>query len=1408
MSADANFIPYPDVDDDNFYDTLFAKKEFSKTAYSSSYRYKTTEEICTKGEFKMQNHQEFVRNFISPETPYNGALLFHGTGVGKTCAAIGITEGLRDYVKNKGKIYILSSENIRPNFYKELYDPEREAIEKEFHSIPGSYQCASDRYYPEGLAGEERQAAVNAIINQYYEFYGFGSFANYVDIRLGADLPTGLDAKILNEDGSPIDIGEYFANSVIIIDEAHGIAGDTKRTAVDDDETEKDEEEVFKGQSGDEFKTVKKRAITTRSLFQVLLSTIIPRCKESGNPLKIILLTATPMKDNIGELADLLELLNVNDGRIKAHDKTWRNEYFPKENEKSIPTITEEMEEGIKKLCKGYISYVKGNNPITFPIPLNPPLKMLYEPARDATGQIQPMFPYKPSENSIDEEDISSGYDIKLANGEPYKFELVKCPMSLYHFKCYLNLLKDVKKASSDIHSRMASNIVFPNPRMDNFDLLNIKDTYGNTGFANTFVKRNINKHNCFTYKPSAIAAAKAAGGDGNFLRQADRGGLQHYSEKFSKFIDFLISGPSGVAYAYSEFVNCGALIGSLILEANGFVRFTPELKKYIDKTTGLPIEDIQKKYPPAHLLHLDGELKRKPSLTYRCSICNQIYNDCQRAGASAGATDPARVKHAFKVSTYILVTGGTGDNSYGTIADIAEATSNNIDGTKIRIVMGTKTTGQGVDFKWVRQVHILDPWHNNTRIYQAIGRGLRHCSHADLPKEKRNVTIYRYSSSVLNLKSDKKFKLKLDDPLIIDGSNTGLTYRDLYRETVDEHMYQRVVLKDLTIKKIERILKKAAVDCELNRMRNYFESDKDYSRECDYDLCKYSCDGFKKPIQYIRKFTRSNDRSMDSSIDSDSAEYSYGTVDDNDIYTELEIDSLQFKKLLEILPAKLKDLTLSFDEIWDLIKPKFKILETSNGEEMLVDIPLITIDDSTYDIYFSAPQVDRSIKIISKLYQKVLALSLKNLLYLVKRTDPMLEDNFIYIAIDKLIGNLPFVKPVTFIDRYGRTGHLVYHNGYYVYKPFELKDLTTPLLYRTRPLSIKNRYYNMDQLAPKPKTQKYITETMDTSKLDDILESLKDNFTSVLNLINMYVEFSKLLLSEHKYIIEHVVENAFSEAPLPRYYYVIEYYLRTGVLVFTEWDETIFDIEKLCKEKKVKPVHFISVDGNALVYEEMRDKSRKWSVISIDEITLKKDHDFKFPRAPRFNDKKIPSNTHPFLQLSDLYGFVSAANTTRSMKPIIGNMEQFLRDMVKRFNSNYPDVAKLSSMQLKIVEESLKTVKMTKAGTVSKRNNLSGLSCLSATKEVTLAQIKKLKDIITENYSSLAESITVEKFFELLAKTVTEVYNSKGADRKLHCNTLEVLLIVLDYYSVNTKKWYISPLETEFYLPSKSKKV
>ena len=119
----SDFIYYPEIDDDDFYQRIYWKKEFNKTKSTPTYYKKTPEQACNRGEFRMQGHQELVRNFISPETPYNGLLIYWGTGVGKTCGAIGIAEGLRDEVSKRGKkIYVISSSNIEPNFHKELYN--------------------------------------------------------------------------------------------------------------------------------------------------------------------------------------------------------------------------------------------------------------------------------------------------------------------------------------------------------------------------------------------------------------------------------------------------------------------------------------------------------------------------------------------------------------------------------------------------------------------------------------------------------------------------------------------------------------------------------------------------------------------------------------------------------------------------------------------------------------------------------------------------------------------------------------------------------------------------------------------------------------------------------------------------------------------------------------------------------------------------------------------------------------------------------------------------------------------------------------------------------------------------------------------------------------------------------------
>ena len=66
--------------------------------------------------FNFFNHQKFVRDYLQVNTPYRGLLLFHGLGVGKTCASIGIAEGFRD----SRKIVILLNKSLKKNFIVNL----------------------------------------------------------------------------------------------------------------------------------------------------------------------------------------------------------------------------------------------------------------------------------------------------------------------------------------------------------------------------------------------------------------------------------------------------------------------------------------------------------------------------------------------------------------------------------------------------------------------------------------------------------------------------------------------------------------------------------------------------------------------------------------------------------------------------------------------------------------------------------------------------------------------------------------------------------------------------------------------------------------------------------------------------------------------------------------------------------------------------------------------------------------------------------------------------------------------------------------------------------------------------------------------------------------------------------------
>jgi hypothetical protein len=98
-------IGYPKTSDPNLQAKIYAKREFYYYKLPNRpdlSNYKEIEEyrkkICEpSGE--LLEHQAMLSNFINPDTPYKGILIFHGTGTGKTCVGVAIGEKFKQQVQ-------------------------------------------------------------------------------------------------------------------------------------------------------------------------------------------------------------------------------------------------------------------------------------------------------------------------------------------------------------------------------------------------------------------------------------------------------------------------------------------------------------------------------------------------------------------------------------------------------------------------------------------------------------------------------------------------------------------------------------------------------------------------------------------------------------------------------------------------------------------------------------------------------------------------------------------------------------------------------------------------------------------------------------------------------------------------------------------------------------------------------------------------------------------------------------------------------------------------------------------------------------------------------------------------------------------------------------------------------------
>ena len=760
---------YPDINDPNFNIKISKRKEFNDTKYDGTiYDIKKQAELLCNADFELMPHQLFVKNFLSFQTPYNSLLLYNALGTGKSCSAIGVAEEMRSYMRQVGiakKILVIASPNVQANFRMQLFDENKLQEENGLWSLN---TCVGNSLLKEinptnlkGIPREKIVSQIKSIVNSYYTFLGYTELANYITKRTIVSDDSGL-SEIEKRTIETKKIRKVFNNSLIIIDEVHNLR------ITDDNKNKR-------------------------------TSVLLMKVAKYANNLRLLFLSATPMYNSYKEIIWLINLMNLNDKRstITEDDIFDKDGNFIEGNNEEGGNEGKGNKEGGRELLQrkmtGYVSYVRGENPYTFPFRIYPDL-------------------FSP-DNLIKAED----YPKLQMNKKPIETPIKYVPVFVskigeYQHKGYEFIMENMRKRSFTKSNSFGDekimptfenmdkfgytllevpieslNIVYPSLKFDDFtysinnkvtnlnnsidatnDATNnatseekpynqeeytelITNMIGKRGLSNIMTYETIKSPQPmrfnFDYKPEILS---------KYNKIFTKENIGKYSNKIGKVCDS-VTKSKGIIIIYSQYIDGGCVPIALALEELGFTRYGSEpYTKSLLKNPPEPIDSIS--------------MKPKSQVT----------------------------DNTFRQARYVMITG---DPSFSpnNANDIKYVTSkDNKNGELVKVIIISKAASEGLDFKNIRQVHIMEPWYNMNRIEQIIGRGVRNLSHCGLPFEDRNVEIYLHGTLPMN-----------DE------------------EPADLYVYRLAEKKALQIGKVTRVLKESAVDCLLNIGQTNFTTDK-----------------------------------------------------------------------------------------------------------------------------------------------------------------------------------------------------------------------------------------------------------------------------------------------------------------------------------------------------------------------------------------------------------------------------------------------------------------------------------------------------------------------------------------------------------------------------------------------------
>jgi len=754
--------------------------------------FKTVHEEAHDGFFP---HQRFVRDYLQYKSPYRGLLIYHGLGAGKTAAAIAAAEVLL----NEKKVDVFLPKSLISNFMKQIqmYGNQQYKLNQHWvavplkdiahlHNVPKASVRKHKRLWVplkdstnqpnfDTLTEDEKEEImkqINETIELSYTFWNY---------RGGFTL-----AKIneMTQDGKI----NPFDRKVIIVDEAHNFIS-----------------QVANGKR------------IAYKLYDLLMN---------AQDAKILLLSGTPMINFVHEISYMVNLVR---GYETVHEIKYASALSSDEIEKLLkqhPRIHRvmvnpkhkrvfiELNPGMFRNSGSHLRfdvYMKDHD-----IMRDIRDGLLHKGVTLDSDHIEHRYSALPTKDEtfsdlfIEDDHIKNKTMFvrrilgtisffnsinqsllpRVNEGKSSEIQVVKVPLSNYQLIHYLekrvierrleeNIAKRKRinsqtQSSSNVYkaySRAVLNFAFPEnfPRpypssikmlrkslhkeIDELDAIEL-----DVDNEDDVPKTEDDDNETFMRQAMKHAMDGLENGKENFLKT----NLKMYSPKFYQILKKIKACP-GTALFYSQFREVEGLgVFQKVLHANGYAPF--QLQKGAEWELIIAPEDQGKP-----LYASFGSDKATNELILA------IFN-------SETSNIPSKIKE-----------------------QLSQIGPNNLYGQQMKVLMITQSGSEGINLKNVREVHIVEPYWNQVRIDQVMGRAIRTNSHTALPVKDRNVDVFMYVSVFTPEQLRDNYTLQKKDESM----------------TTDQSIYNIATRKAKIIREILDLMKQGAVDCRLHNTQH-----------------------------------------------------------------------------------------------------------------------------------------------------------------------------------------------------------------------------------------------------------------------------------------------------------------------------------------------------------------------------------------------------------------------------------------------------------------------------------------------------------------------------------------------------------------------------------------------------------